>query len=98
MRGYGSTTGNKGNAHNAIDVQIINTGTFSDFAIRINMRESIPMLRANLYVNPTNSITNNNSVPPISMKSFFLFLFANTGVDVIILAMANHIDIMAKDV
>lgn len=56
------------------------------------------MLRANLYVNPTNSITNNNSVPPISMKSFFLFLFANTGVDVIILAMANHIDIMAKDV
>lgn len=61
------------------------------------MRDSIPMLRANLYVSPTSSVTNNNSVPPISMKSFFLFLFTNTGVDVIILAVANHTDIMAKD-
>lgn len=97
MRGYGSTTGNKGNTHSAIDVQIMGAGTFFDFAIRINMRDSIPMLRANLYVSPTNSITNKNSVPPISMNSFFLLLFANTGVNVIILAVANHTDITAKD-
>lgn len=54
------------------------------------------MLSANLYVSPTNSITNNNNVPPISMKSFFLLLFINTGIDVIILTIANHTDIIAK--
>lgn len=98
MRGYGSTTGNRGKTHSAIDVQIMGAGIFFDFAIRINMRDNIPMLRANLYVSPTNSITNNNNVPPISMNNFFLLLFTNTGVNVTILAMANHVDIMPKDV
>ena len=83
MRGYGSTTGSNGNTHSAIEVQIIEVGTSSDFIARINKSNSIPMLKANLYVNPANIITSSNRVPPISMTSVCVLVSANTGVDVI---------------
>lgn len=82
MRGYGSTTGSNGNTHSAIEVQIIEVGTSSDFIARINKNNSIPMLKANLYVNPANISTSSNRVPPISMISVCVLVSANTGVDV----------------
>jgi len=95
MRGYGSTTGSNGNRHNANDVETIEADTSFDFATRINMSNSIPMLKANLYVNPTNSNTSSNSVHPIS--SFCVLVSTNIGVDVIKVATVSHTDIIAKD-
>lgn len=96
MRGYGSTTGRNGNTHSAIDVQTIEAGILSDFISRINMRDNIPMLKANLYVNPINSIASIKRVPPISMYKSCVVSFANIGVDVIKVTMVSHADIIAK--
>jgi len=97
MRGYGSTIGSNGNTQSAIDVQTIEADTFFDFATRINMSNSIPMLKANLYVNPINNNISSNSVPPISMNSFCVLVSTNIGVDVIKVATVSHTDIIAKD-
>jgi len=55
------------------------------------------MLRANLYDNPINSVTNKNSVPPISMKNFRLLSISNAGTNMIIVTTANQKDIIAKN-
>lgn len=95
MCGDGSTTGSNGNTHSASDVQAIRAVTSFDFINRINMSNSIPRLRANLYVNPINSKTSNNSVPPIFRYKFSVLIFA--GIDVIKVATVSHTDIIAKD-
>lgn len=60
------------------------------------MVDNIPMLRANLCDNPMNSVTNRNSVPPISM-SFRMLPSSSTGLDVITIATANHTEIVAMN-
>lgn len=61
------------------------------------MSNNIPMMKANLYVNPINSITSNNSVPPMFIYSFVVSLSTNTGADLIKVVIASHADIIAMD-
>jgi len=81
-----------------MDVQNIGACIFFNCVLCINIVDNIPMLRANLYDNPINSVTNKNSVPPISMKSFRLLSISNIGTDMIIVMTANQEEIIAKDV
>jgi ubiquitin C-terminal hydrolase len=80
-----------------MDVQNIGACILFNCVLCINIVDNIPMLRANLYDNPINSVTNKNSVPPISMKSFRLLSISNAGTNMIIVMTASQKDIIAKD-